>query len=234
LLSAFEVYLFYITGKKDIVVGLSAAGQLGTGNFGLVGHCINLLPIRSKIDPEATFIDYLKKRKSAFFDAYDNQSLTFSELIRKLKIKRDNTRVPLVPVVFNVDRSLDNSVTFDGLTFQLIHDKKEFETFDIFLSVNDSRNSFVFEWNYNAQIFKETTITRMINEFNALLKSIVNEPAKKIKDLFESRKPVLLPVSINPYCKITDTVVDLFTRQVKKFPQKRRLYPVQTNSPIRS
>ncbi|MFC3563695.1 condensation domain-containing protein, partial [Pedobacter jamesrossensis] len=63
LIAAFEVFLYNQTGQEEIVLGLPSAGQLASENLNLVGHCVNLLPLRSKIDPNATFLDYLLKRK---------------------------------------------------------------------------------------------------------------------------------------------------------------------------
>jgi len=113
LLSSFEIFLYQKTGQSDIVVGLPAAGQSATGNYGLVGHCVNLLPLRTDIDSENTFTDYLKKRKRELYDAYDNQQFTFSELLKRINVKRDRSRVPLVPVVFNVDMELDAGVSIN-------------------------------------------------------------------------------------------------------------------------
>src|SRR5690606_2224656 len=56
LLTSYEVFIHRLTGQDDIVTGLPAAGQSATGHFSLVGHCVNLLPIRSKMDSQASFL----------------------------------------------------------------------------------------------------------------------------------------------------------------------------------
>ncbi|MBC7938096.1 MAG: non-ribosomal peptide synthetase, partial [Rhizobacter sp.] len=73
LLSAFEAFLYRLTGQDDIVIGLPAAGQSVTNNYNLVGHCVNLLPLRSNPTSEISFLNYLQKRKKEIFDAYDHQ-----------------------------------------------------------------------------------------------------------------------------------------------------------------
>jgi hypothetical protein len=60
ILASFEVFLHQITGQEEIIIGLPAAGQSATGNFGLVGHCVNLLPLRSFPKGDQSFVDYLK------------------------------------------------------------------------------------------------------------------------------------------------------------------------------
>lgn len=76
LISAFEIFLFHKTGQHDIIVGIPSAGQSATGNYGLVGHCVNLLPLRSTINPDLSFTEYLKVNKSEILDAYDHQLFT--------------------------------------------------------------------------------------------------------------------------------------------------------------
>ena len=183
LLSAFEIFLHLQTHQQDIVVGLPAAGQAATGHFGLVGHCVNVLPLKSTINPESTFSEYLKKRKSAFFDAYDNQKFTFGQLINKLNIKRDSSRIPLVPVLFNIDMGMDNAVAFENLTFKLVSNPRAYETFEIFLNATGSKSSFILEWSYNTHLFKEETIQQLSASFERLLQVLAANPTIAIREL---------------------------------------------------
>jgi len=183
LLSAFEIFLHLQTHQQDIVVGLPAAGQAATGHFGLVGHCVNVLPLKSSVHTESTFSEYLKQRKSAFFDAYDHQKFTFGQLVNKLNIKRDPSRIPLVPVLFNIDMGMDNAVAFDQLSFKLISNPRAYETFEIFLNATGSKSSFLLEWSYNTQLFKPGTISKMAASFEQLLQAIAANPAITIKEL---------------------------------------------------
>lgn len=180
LITAFEIYLYHHTGQQDLVLGLPAAGQSVTGYFGLVGHCVNLLPLKSKVSPQLSFLNYLKIRKSEIYDAYDHQRLTFGELLQKLNLKRDKSSVPLVPVVFNVDMGMDEKVKFDGLTHHLFSNPRVCQTFEISLNVNGSKNAMTFEWAYNTQLFTSATIDRMMKEFQLLLETVTAIPETPI------------------------------------------------------
>ena len=183
LLASFEVFLHRVTGQNDIVLGLPAAGQSATGNYALVGHCVNLLPLRSYPSGELSFAEYLKLRKKNILDDYDHQQFTFGSLLKKLNIARDPSRVPLVPVVFNIDMGLDDGVSFEGLTYKLIYNPREYENFEIFLNTTGSGQSLILEWSYNTDIFKSATIKRMMDEFESLLKAVTASPEIKIKDI---------------------------------------------------
>ena len=72
LLAAFEVFLYKITGQNDLVVGFPSSGNMLYDMRQLVGDCVNLLPLRSKISPNSSFLDYLKQRNPQLFDAYEH------------------------------------------------------------------------------------------------------------------------------------------------------------------
>ena len=199
LMSAFEVLMYLQTDQNDVVVGLPSAGQAATGKTHLIGHCVNLLPIRSKINPNQSFGDYLKERKLAIFDAYDHQQLSFGELLQELNVQRDPSRVPLVPIVFNIDMGMDSNVNFADLTFKLESNPRAFETFEIFLNASGSADNFILEWSYNTTLFKASTITQMMDTFEELLKTVVENPSIKIGEIIE--------VDDAAYVELNDTSV---------------------------
>jgi len=191
-LSAFELFLHMVSGQKDIVVGLPASGQSITGHYDLVGHCVNLLPLRSRPNKNYSFKEYLRLRKPAILDAFDNQQLTWGNLLRKLKIARDPSRIPLVPVVFNVDMGLDDGVSFEGLDYQLISNPREYESFEMFINASGSENSLVMEWSFNTQLFEPETIRQMMDGFERMLQFVVNYPELKISEVLIPDSPYFL------------------------------------------
>ncbi len=183
LIAAFEVFLYKISGQKDIIFGLPTAGQSVTGHTFLIGHCVNMLPIRSRPDPSLPFADYLKKRKSAILDCYEHQQITFGSLLKELNIPRDPSRVALVPVSFNVDLGMTNDVHFEGLSYSLISNPRHYETFDFFLNASGSESEMTFEWSYNTNLFKSETILKLHRQFEKILLLITENPAILLKEI---------------------------------------------------
>lgn len=185
LMTAFEVFLHRLTGKEDIIIGLPTAGQSATGYLGLVGHCVNLLPLRSFPRSDIRFLDFLQQRKAETLDAYEHQRLTFSSLLKKLAFVRDPSRVPLVPVIFNVDMGIDDGVQFYGLDYELISNPRQYGAVDLFLNISGSQTnaSLVLEWSFNTNLFKPETIHRMMAEYERVLRAIVENPSILIEDI---------------------------------------------------
>ncbi|MEQ1515576.1 MAG: condensation domain-containing protein, partial [Usitatibacteraceae bacterium] len=77
MLAGFAVALHRLTRGSDIIVGIPAAGQSIGGHENLVGHCVNLLPIRLEVEPNSEMQSVIGKAQSALLDAYEHQSYTF-------------------------------------------------------------------------------------------------------------------------------------------------------------
>lgn len=225
LLAAFELFIHKLSGQDKIVMGLPAAGQPATEHYGLVGHCVNLLPLRSEVDEAMHFPHFLKKQKAVVLDAFDHQLFTFGSLLQKLPIPRDASRVPLVPVVFNIDMGMDNKVSFEGLTHQKISNPRMFEAFDLFLNVNGNAESLVFEWSYNTQLFQAATIRQWMASFEYLVGEIIRQPDRPVKELLlRDPKTVLalynrLNATAAAYPKATP-LHELISEQAMRFPEQ--------------
>ena len=215
LLAAFEIFLFKKTNQNEIVVGLPSSGQSAFELYDLVGHCVNLLPLKSTIDSEKIFSEYLSKRKTEVLDAYDHQKLTFGELVQKLYIPRDPSRVTLVPVVFNIDLGMTSAVFFDDLDFRLSSNPRGFEHFEIFLNATGSQHGLTLEWSYNTGLFKTETITKFNKEYLNILEKIAENPSETISSIIQKRTNNVLK---GPEITIDENILDLLKGSNEKYP----------------
>ena len=184
LLAGFEAFLHRLSGQEELVVGLPVAGQSVLGKNSLVGHCVNLLPLRSHINQDSSFSDYLQSRRSAILDAYDHQQLTFGSLLKKLAIPRDPSRIPLVSVTFNVDQAIKGAtLQFYGMDVEVFSNPRSFENFEMFVNASESDGRLVLECQYNTDLFEAETIRRRLEEFEVLLAGIVADPNQQVWQL---------------------------------------------------
>ncbi|ACC84846.1 non-ribosomal peptide synthetase [Nostoc punctiforme] len=223
LLGGFEVWLHRLTGQNDLVVGIPAAGQAALGQYNLVGHCVNLLPLRSQINGEQSFSDYLRSRRSAVLDAYDHQQFTFGSLVKKLVLPRDSSRIPLVPITFNIDQGLDSDkLPFTGLEVEFFSNPRSFENFELFINATELHGQMTLECQYNTNLFDADTIRHRMTEFETLLLGIVANPNQSIAKL-----PILPAVEQQLLATWNQTQTDypqhkcihqLFEEQVERTP----------------
>ena len=182
LLSAFNILLSRLAGQNDIVVAIPSAGQLQFEDDQLVGHCVNLLPLRSKIQRKKSVSEYLKQTTTAVLDAYDHQECTFGGILRQLKIPRDPSRLPLVEVNFNLDRD-GSGLEFHELTCTVAQAPKKAVNFDLFFNINEMSDGFFIDLDYNAHLFDEETMVRWVQYYEALLLHIAEKPETPVAEL---------------------------------------------------
>lgn len=227
LLTAFEVLLHKLTGSSDIVTGLPAAGQSDLNMMHLVGHCVNLLALRSNVDDGVAFDDHLKERRTQVLDAFDHQKYTFGTLVHKLKVPREPGRIPLVPVVFNIDMNMDDGVDFDGLDHAFVSNPRHYENFELFLNATGQGDGLMLEWSYNTDLFDKATIHGWMQEFTTLIARITERPAATIGELV-SDAPAPADAVMPPrewYGKAVPypkdrSVNQLFDEVVAQYPEK--------------
>ncbi|WP_231427173.1 amino acid adenylation domain-containing protein [Pedobacter sp. Leaf250] len=221
MLSIFEVLIFKKTRQNELVIGLPSAEQAVTAFYNLVGHCVNILPIRSTIDANLSLTDYLNAKRSHLMDVYDHQQYSFGQLLNKLNPKRDISRVPLVPIVFNIDMGMDSDVSFYGVDHQIISNVRQSETFELFVNATDTADGLTLEWNYNTQLFKAATINEMISDFKSLIDIFLENPAIKIVDAV-SAGAVKAIVEGDSFVN-TNSFVDLFNECAKPYSNRNAL-----------
>lgn len=170
-----------MTGQDDLVVGVPAAGQAASGMVKLIGHCVNLLPVRAAVDAAEPFDSLVRKTASTLLDAFEHQTMTFGTLLRKLPVRRDPSRLPLVSVMFNVDQAVKSGGgAFPELQASLTSNPRSFENFELFVNASQVDGALCLECQYNTELFDAATIQRWMVAYETLLRAAVRNPAQAV------------------------------------------------------
>ncbi len=181
LFSGFVATLHRLTGQDDIVVGIPASGQVARDMPGLVGHCVNLLPLRVAVHAQLRFDALLSECSTTVLDAFEHQALTYGALLGKLSLQRDPSRLPLVSVAFNVDPDVASSAqTFPGLEVAQDTIARQYENFELFLNLRPLDGGLQIETQYNTDLFDEATVQRWLDIFECVLRSAVRNPGETV------------------------------------------------------
>ncbi len=182
LFSGFAATLHRLTGQDDLVIGVPAAGQSASGMTDLIGHCVNLLPVRTAVDAAQGFDAFVRQSSTTLLDAFDHQTLTYGSLLKKLPVRRDPSRLPLVSIMFNVDQAIKSSSdAFPELQVEFETNPRHFENFELFVNAaQQSDGGLCLECQYNTDLFDATTIKRWMGAYDALLRSAVADPTRAL------------------------------------------------------
>ncbi|MHC5740138.1 non-ribosomal peptide synthetase, partial [Nostoc sp.] len=183
LLAAFVTLLSRITSSDDIVVGTPVAGRNRREIEGLIGFFVNTLVLRTHLGGDPSFEDVLSRVREVALGAYTHQDLPFEQLVEALQPKRDLSYTPLFQVMFALDEKSVPSFELPELTVSSYAVEIGTAKFDLTLSMENTASGLVGLWEYNVDLFDETTIARMVGHFQTLLEGIVANPQQKISSL---------------------------------------------------
>ena len=182
LFSFYILLLHKLTGQEDILIGIPAAGQQITENGNLVGHCTNLLPIRVNINSDISFDKFAKTVKLIVLDAYENQQLTYGELIKKIRLPREQSRAPLINTIFNVDPAI-TGLKFKGLESTLKVSPRTAYQFEFGFNMVVADNDCEIECDYNTNIFSKSIIHQYLNYYENIIRQIISDNHTILSDI---------------------------------------------------
>ncbi|AHH99497.1 amino acid adenylation domain-containing protein [Kutzneria albida] len=162
LLSGYYLTLRCFANQDDVVVGVPFANRDHPQLENLVGFFVNTLPLRSRVEPGSTVLDYVRATAAEVLEVLRHQELPFERLVDGLDVPRDTSRHPIFQVAFGVQgfgaaprgtRSATPVLRTSEETAILYTVAR----FDLSIFVDDSRDRLRCDLNYATSLFTEST-----------------------------------------------------------------------------
>ncbi|MDP4176564.1 MAG: condensation domain-containing protein, partial [Bacteroidota bacterium] len=182
-IAAFELLLFKYSDQTDLCIGTPVAGRNINELENLIGFFANTVVLRGDLSANPSFIELLKRTYDTTVEALSNQDIPFEKLVDLLQPSRNMSYTPLFQVMLSYNRSNPQMLDFDGLKLTPLRTKSKVSKFDLSVEVLDKSNVFKIDFEYNTDLFKESTIRQMISHFQNLIKQVVQSPEKRISDI---------------------------------------------------
>lgn len=184
LLASFQILLQRYTQQDDIIVGTDVANRNRAEIESLIGFFVNLLVLRTDLSGNPSFHELLGRVREVALGAYSHQDLPFEKLVEGLQPERNlNNTSPLFQVLFVLQNAPMPTLELPGLTLSLLEIENKIARFDLALFLTETEQGILGKWQYNSELFDAATITRMTNNFQTLLNSIVSQPDVRIGNL---------------------------------------------------
>ncbi|BDA68754.1 hypothetical protein CAL7716_029200 [Calothrix sp. PCC 7716] len=183
LLAGFQILLWRYTGQNDIVVGSPIANRNRAEIEGLIGFFVNTLVLRTNLVGNPSFEELLKRVREVALGAYAHQDLPFELLIEQLQPQRNLSHTPLFQVMFVLQNALRSALELPGLTLSPLESDSGTAQFDLTLSMTETESGLVGSFEYNTDLFAQSSIQRMAGHLQTLFKSIVTNPRQRLSDL---------------------------------------------------
>ncbi|WP_443193781.1 amino acid adenylation domain-containing protein [Nostoc sp. UHCC 0926] len=183
LLAAFMTLLWRYTGQEDIVVGSPIANRNRAEIEGLIGFFVNIQVLRTNLAGNPTFWELLTRVREMALGAYAHQDLPFEQLVEELQPQRDLSHTPLFQVMFALQNAPMSALELPGLTLTPLESDSGAAKFDLTLYMTERAQGLVATLEYNTDLFKLSTVSRMAEHLQSLLRGIVANPQQRLSDL---------------------------------------------------
>ncbi len=224
LLAAFNVLLYRLSGKKDILIGSPVSGRKREEFQSIAGVFVNTVVLRNQLNVEESFSSFLKSVNTNALMALENSDLPFEDVVELLNIPPSMERNPLFEIMYVYDESESKDEHTSSLQVDSIQTDETIAKFDLTLNIN-VRQEVTCSFQYCKDLFRVETIQQYANYLQNILGEILQENETKIKDIdllsFENKRELLS--GFNPQksdIPNNKTVLDFFDDQVKKHPEK--------------
>ncbi|MBD2520503.1 amino acid adenylation domain-containing protein, partial [Nostoc sp. FACHB-973] len=183
LLAAYNTLLYRYTGQTDILVGSPIANRDRSEIEGLIGFFVNTLVLRTDLSDDPSFEELLPQIREMALGAYAHQDLPFEMLVEALQPERDLSHTPLFQVMFALQNAPMSQIELTGLTINRLPIESTTAKFDLTLAMENTPTGLVGVWEYNTDLFDNSTIERMTGHFVTILSAIVANPKERISEL---------------------------------------------------
>ncbi|MBA2679919.1 MAG: amino acid adenylation domain-containing protein [Ktedonobacteraceae bacterium] len=186
LFSAFQILLYRYTGQDDLVIGTPIANRTHAEIEGIIGFFVNTLALRADLSGDPSFLDVLQRVRQTVLDAFAYQDLPFEQVVEAIQPERDLARSPLIQTMFSLQLEANqdqDTVNLVPLEVSSLPIEQRTAKFDLTLTLSRKEQGLEAEFDYNTDLFDQTTIERMGRHFQVLLGSIVADPTRSIARL---------------------------------------------------
>lgn len=224
LLSAFKVLLHKYSGQNDICIGTPIANRNQADLETMIGYFVNTLALRSNVDQNLSFQEFLQQVKETTLESYEYQHAPFDKIVERIIGNRDTSITQVFQVMFDLRNIVElKELIVDDLKLTPYAFEEDTAQFDLNFSAEEHKEGISFDMEYCTDLFERATVERMLNHFEELLKSISIDYTQTLSSLkiLTAKETQQLLYSFNG----TDvtypldlTVIDLFKKQVEQTP----------------
>lgn len=189
LLTAFNVLLHHYTGQTDICVSSPVANRLRSQYANLIGCFVNSVVLRTDLSGDPRVSELVERVRTGASEAFEHQDWPVEKLVEDMHPVRDSSRLSLLPVAFALQNVPEIAIDPPGLTIAKVPLDLGIAKTDLTFQVWKHERELEISCEYSTDLFKDSTIMKMLEHFQTLLDAIVAYPEQRLTDLL-----VCLPI----------------------------------------
>ncbi|QQQ79105.1 non-ribosomal peptide synthase/polyketide synthase [Saccharothrix sp. 6-C] len=180
LVAACEVLLHRWTGQDDFALGTVASGRDRPETQDLVGFFVNTVTLRARVEPSATFPEFLARTRATVLDAFAHQDVPFERVVDAVRPDRDTSRTPLFQAVVALQNA-PQAAGFPGLDAEDVEQPTVSSNFDVTIEFTEDPDGGLHgSVEYNTDLFDAGTVERLVEHLGVLLSGIAADPDRPL------------------------------------------------------
>ncbi len=183
--AALNTMLYRYTGSDDILLGIPLADRDQQELQSVIGFLLHTHVLRTRIAGDMSFRELLVAVQKGALELYAHRAAPFDQIVRRLGQERNQGYTPLFQVMLNW-RDRDQQLSFiglEGLAVESLMAHSNTAKFDLLLFATDEGDEIWLEMEYNADLFDEDRVQRMLGHYQAVLESATSDPAQTVSHL---------------------------------------------------
>lgn len=189
LLSLYYIYLYKITGKKDIVIGVATSGRIQYQMENIVGMFVKTLPIRSEVEAEAYYKDWLAGLHTILIGAFDGQLCDLADIISDLNSTNSTPVVNLFETMFTFQNFEKEGIFVHNEHFREYRVETSAPKFPLSLIITEGNDVFSFRIEYSFAYFMPADMKVLADIFKDLILRVAAD-TKAVVSAFIAESPV--------------------------------------------
>jgi thioesterase domain-containing protein/acyl carrier protein len=179
LLSAFKTLLHRYTAQEEIVLCSPVAGRTRSEAEGLVGYFNNVLPLRTDLSGNPSFVELIERVRRVANEAFDHPDVPLQQIAELPNL----ARTPLSRGMFALQNAPSDSLILPGITVTDGEVHSGTANFDVSLSMEEKGKTLTGVLFYKTDRFEEATVAELLTNFQMLLASIAENPQQQISEI---------------------------------------------------
>ncbi|MDT8905201.1 amino acid adenylation domain-containing protein, partial [Pseudomonas prosekii] len=181
LMAAWAVLLARISGQQDLVIGTVAANRDRQDVQSLIGFFVNTLALRIRLEANPTLDQVLQQVKQTMLDASSRQDTPFELVVEALKPPRSASHSPVFQTMLYTNAGgASGQLHLPGLDLEFLPSRKDNTQHDLSLHIDEGGPSLSCSLSYSTALFDASTVERLANRFERLLRCFTEAPDTRI------------------------------------------------------
>jgi acyl-CoA synthetase (AMP-forming)/AMP-acid ligase II len=187
LVAAFKTLLYLYVAEEDIRVATLVANRNRAGTEHLIGPLVNTVILRTNLGGDPSLREVMRRVRATTLGAFTHQALPFEELVETLGRERDldptalaNVMIWLQNATLRPMASSGRRLAFEEANPSMLLPLVTITRFDIILMLRESAHGLVGCCVYKPQLFRATTIDRVLRDLRKVLELMLTQPKSPI------------------------------------------------------